>query len=132
MAEKRVSIKLVGDAKTEYLQLQEVVRKEREKGVLSSFHQTLLRSIDSKIMVLKANYDYGTEIPKRLVPRKYLEEYNVTNLWKVDLSGYWRLLYTLKQPQREQTEVEILSIWLDILDIIDHKKNDKIFLFRKK
>ena len=132
MVEKRVSIKLLGEAKEDYLKLQEIVRQEREKGVTSSFHQTLLRSIESKIALLKSNYDYGTQIPKKLVPSKYLQEYDVTNLWKVDLSGYWRMIYTLKQPQREQTEVDILLIWLDVLDIVDHKKYDKIFGYRKK
>ncbi len=49
-----------------------------------------------------------------------------------DLSGYWRLIYTLKQPQRENPEIEVLSIWLDVLDILDHPKYDKIFGYRKK
>jgi len=91
-----------------------------------------LRSIDSKIALLKVNYDYGIQIPKRLIPKKYLVQYEVTNLWKVNLSGYWRLVYTLRQPQREQTEVEIISIWLDVLDIMDHEKYDKIFGYKKK
>ena len=132
MIQKRVSIKLVGEAKEEYLRLQAIVRHEKEKDIESSFHQTLLRSIDSKIAVLKANYDYGIQIPKRQIPSKYLKDFDVTNLWKVDLSGYWRMIYTLKQPQREQTEIEILSIWLDVLDIIDHDKYNKIFSYKKK
>src|SRR3989338_9116817 len=129
---KRVSIKLIGEAKEEYLKLQEAARQEREKGIESSFHQTLLKSIDSKIALLKANYDYGTQIPRKLIPRKYQIEYEVTNLWKVDLAGYWRLVYTLKQPQREQTEIEILTIWLGVLDLIDHNHYDKIFGYKKK
>jgi hypothetical protein len=132
MPEKRVSIKLVGEAKEVYLKLQEIVRQGKERGTTGSFYQTLLRSIDSKIALLKANYDYGIQIPKKLIPKKYLTEYEVTNLWKVNLSGYWRMIYTLKQPQREQMEVEIISIWLDILDIMDHKKYDKIFGYKKK
>lgn len=132
MVEKRVSVKLLGEAREEYLKLQESARKENEKGIASSFHQTLLRSIDSKIALLKANYDSGIQIPKRLIPHKYLQEYEVTNLWKVDLPCYWRMTYTLKQPQREQTEIEIISIWLDVLDIIDHKKYNKLFGYRKR
>lgn len=131
MVEKRISIKLVGEAKEEYLKLQEITRQEKEKSIKSSFHQTLLKSIDSKIALLKANYDYGTQIPRKLIPKKYLREFNVTNLWKVDLSGFWRMIYTLKQPQRDQTEIEIISIWLDVLDIVDHKKYDKLFGYRK-
>lgn len=132
MTEKRVSIKLLGEAKEEYLRLQGAVRQEREKGVEGSFHQTLLKSIDSKIALLKANYDYGVQIPRKLIPHKYVVEYDVTNLWKVDLAGYWRLIYTLKQPQREATEVEVITIWLDVLDISDHKRYDMAFGYRKR
>jgi hypothetical protein len=130
MIEKRVSVKLIGDAKEAYLAIHKKVREEREKNITSSFHQTLLRSIDSKIALLKANYDCGIQISKRRIPSKYIIEYEVTNLWKVNLSGYWRMIYTLKQPQREQTEIEIISIWLDVLDIIDHETYNKIFGYK--
>ncbi len=132
MSEKHVTMKLLGEAKEEYLKLQETVRQEIEKGITTSFHQTLLRSIDSRITLLKANYSYGIQIPRKQIPRSYINKYEVTNLWKVDLSGYWRLIYTLKQPQREQTEIDILTIWLDVLDIVDHPKYNKIFGYRKR
>ncbi|OIO21195.1 hypothetical protein COV61_05610 [Candidatus Micrarchaeota archaeon CG11_big_fil_rev_8_21_14_0_20_47_5] len=132
MAEKKVSVKLLGEAKDEYLHLQEIVKDERKRCIKSSFHQTLLKSIDSKLAIMKTNYDYGVQIPRRAIPAKYLQGYGVTNLWKVDLSGYWRMIYTLKQPQREQAEIEIISIWLDVLDIIDHPKYDKVFGYRKR
>ena len=132
MVERKVTIKLLGEAKEEYLKLRETVKREVENGVKSSFHQTLLRSIDSKIELLKADYSYGIQISRRQIPKKYLGEYEVTNLWKVDLSGYWRLIYTLKQPQREQTEINIITIWLDVLDIIDHPSYNKIFGYRKR
>lgn len=132
MAEKRVTIKLLSEAKEDYLKLQATSREEMEKGITNSFHQTLLHSIDSKIALLKANYSYGIQIPKKQIPRKYIEKYEVNNLWKVDLSGYWRLIYTLKQPQRDQTEIDIITIWLDVLDVIDHDKYNKIFGYRKR
>jgi hypothetical protein len=44
MPGKRVSIKLLGEAKEVYLKLQEIVRQEKEKGITGSFHQTLLKS----------------------------------------------------------------------------------------
>jgi len=132
MVEKRVTIKLLGEAKDDYLRLQETVKQEMAQGVTKSFHQTLLHSIDSKFALLKADYSYGIQIPRKQIPKKYLVEYEVTNLWKVDLSGYWRLIYTLKQPQREETEIAIITIWLDVLDIIDHPEYNKVFGYRKK
>jgi hypothetical protein len=78
------------------------------------------------------DYGYEIHIPKKNVARKYISLYDVTNLWKVNLSGAWRMIYTIKQPQREDTEIEILSIWLDVLDIISHDEYDKIFGYRKR
>ncbi len=132
MAKKRTAIKLLGDAKEEYLKLKAAVEEEQKKRITSSFHQTLFASISSKIELLRNKYDYGIQIPKRQIPAKYVEQYGVTNLWKVDLSGYWRMIYTLKQPQREQAEVEIITIWLDVLDIYDHERYNKAFGYRKR
>ena len=89
-----------------------------------------MRSIEDKIAILKRDYDFGIHIPKNRIGPKYILEYDVTNLWKVNLSGGWRMIYTLKQPQRESAEVEILSIWLDVLDIISHGEYDKIFNYK--
>ena len=130
MTDKRISIKLLGDAKEAYLSLKKKVGEERSKGIAGSFHQTLLKSIEDKIAMLKKDCDFGIHIPKDRIGQKYIVQYDVTNLWKVNLSGGWRMIYTLKQPQRENTEIEILSIWLDVLDIMSHEKYDKIFKYR--
>jgi len=131
MASKHVIITLVGDAKEEYLHLKETVANEIKNGASSSFHQTLLRSIDSKFSILKSNCCYGVQLTKSRMPPKY-EKYSPTNLWKVDLSGYWRMVYTLRQPQREGAEIEVMEIFLDVLDIVGHPAYDKIFGYRKK
>ena len=130
LAEKRISIKLIGEAKEAYLTLKRLTEEEKQKGITSSFNQTLFRSIEDKIAILKRDYDFGIHIPKNRMGPRYILEYDVTNLWKVNLSGGWRMIYTLKQPQRESAEVEILSIWLDVLDIISHAEYDKIFNYK--
>ncbi len=132
MVKKHVSVKLLGDAKESYLALQQKVKEERENGIESSVFQILLKSIESKIALLKINCDYGIQIPRKNTPQKYLQHYEVTNLWKVNLSGYWRMIYTLKQPYREKTGVDFITVWLDILDIIDHQTYDKIFGYKKR
>jgi len=132
MAERIILVKFVGDAKRDYLALRAAVEKESTSGVASSFHKTLLTAIDTKVILLKQSPDYGVHIPRRLVPIKYSHEYGVTNLWKVDLPGYWRMIYTIRQPQRGNSQVEVLEILLDILDVIGHKEYDHIFGYRKR
>ncbi|MDD3159583.1 MAG: hypothetical protein PHQ98_01280 [Candidatus ainarchaeum sp.] len=132
MVQKKVIIKLLNEAKDDYLKLKESVKIEKEKGISSSIHQTLLKSIESKFELLKTNYDYGIQIPKKNFPKKYIELFNITNLWKIDLPNYWRMIYTLNQQQRDQTEIEIITIYLDVLDIIDHNKYNKIFRYKKR
>ncbi|VVB67043.1 Uncharacterised protein [Candidatus Norongarragalina meridionalis] len=132
MKERRVTVKMLGEAKEEYRRLREISEEERKKGTTDSFHQTLLRSIDAKIELLKADYGYGIQIPKRCIPAKYVREYGATNLWKADLAGYWRMIYTLKQPLRGPAEIGIIDVWLDVLGIMDHEKYDKLFGYRGK
>jgi len=80
----------------------------------------LLRSIKQKADFIKANPFYGDNIPKDRIPKSC----NVQNLWVVRLSGYWRMLYTIKGDQ-----VEIICF---VLDIIDHNKYNKKFGYRKQ
>jgi hypothetical protein len=42
------------------------------------------------------------------------------------------MIYTIRQPQRGNSQVEVLEIMLDILDVVDHKEYDHIFGYRKR
>jgi hypothetical protein len=100
------------------------VGEEISKGITKSDHQTLLNSIKQKIDLLKDNPSYGVHIQKNRIPKEYLSNYDVNNLWKINLSGAWRMIYTIRG-----TQVEIISL---ILDIMNHKDYDKKFGYRKK
>jgi Txe/YoeB family toxin of Txe-Axe toxin-antitoxin module len=80
----------------------------------------LLRSIKTKIEFIRANPFYGENIPKKKIPK----EYNVQNLWHVELSNYWRMLYTVKG--------DLIEVFCFILDILDHPRYDKKFGYKKK
>ncbi|MBI2655329.1 hypothetical protein HYX06_02800 [Candidatus Woesearchaeota archaeon] len=84
----------------------------------------LLRSIRQKIDFVKANPFYGDNISKALIPKEYIVRYDAKNLWRVELTNYWKMLYTIKGDQ-----VEIICF---VLDIIDHKGYDKKFGYRKR
>ena len=121
---KPVKVVLVGNAKEEFEALITTVGDEVIRGITHSDHQTLLNSVKQKIEFLKENPEYGIHIPKDRIPKEYLFRYEVNNLWKVNLSGAWRMLYTIKG-----SEIEILSV---ILDILDHKKYEKKFGYRDR
>lgn len=62
-------------------------------------------------------------IEKRKIPTEYIREYDVNNLWKVNLSGAWRMIYTIRG-----SEVDIIAL---ILDLMDHKEYNKKFGYKK-
>lgn len=120
---KSVNIMITGAAKEEFEELNKLVGEEISKGIISSDYQTLLNSIKQKIEFLKENPEYGIHIPKDRIPKEYFLLYDVNNLWKVNLSGAWRMIYTLRG-----SEIEIISL---ILDILDHRGYEKKFRYKK-
>ena len=120
---KPVAVVIAEDILPAYKMLVETVEEEKRSTVPNSENQQLLKSIEHKIIYLKMNPQAGIAIPKDRIPKKYVVFYKVTNLWKMDLVGGWRLIYTLKNE-----ELEILAV---ILDIYYHPTYDKIFEYRK-
>ena len=90
----------------------------------SKFHKQLLKAIEREKDCLLINPHRGIQVPKDQIPKEYVSMYGVTNLWKVNLPDYWRMVYTIIG-----NELEIISI---LLEFMDHKKYDKIFRYRKK
>lgn len=82
----------------------------------------LVKLIEKGINKLKYNYKYGDHVSKEKIPKEYIEKYSVKNLWKLDLSSFWRLIYTVRG-----TEIEVISI---ILEVLDHKKYDRKFGYK--
>ena len=53
--------------------------------------------------LLKDNVHYGQPIAKKLIPAEYKTKYGITNLFRVELPNFWRmLLYPYSQ------EVQVL------------------------
>ncbi len=117
---KPVRVILLDEADIEYKRLNVVVGQQRSEGKDSTEEMQLLRSIEQKIELIKANPFYGDNIEKKKIPKSY----NVQNLWRVELTGFWRLLYTIKGDQ-----IEIVCF---VLDIVDHERYDKIFGYKGK
>jgi len=56
---------------------------------------------------------------------EYKRDYDLKNLFRVELSYFWRMLYTLV-PGNEGIEIAIV-----VLDIVDNKRYDKLFGYKK-
>lgn len=116
---KPTRVVLIGQAKEEFECLNEIVGQQIKDGKENTDEIQLLNSIKQKVEFLKANPFYGNNIEKRKIPKTY----NVSNLWRTELSQFWRMLYTIKGDQ-----IEIICF---ILEIIDHKRYDKVFGYKK-
>lgn len=121
---KEIKVVLSEEATKEYNELNRIVGDELQRGVTSSVHQSILRSVQRVKGWLKENPFAGEQVQKSLIPQYYINKYCVTNLWRIDLSDYWRLIYTI-----QSNEVEIIDF---VLNIVDHKKYDKIFGYKGK
>ena len=83
---------------------------------LKEFDPVLYKSLIRAFNDLLENAFCGIQIPKRLIPT----EYKCNNLWKYNLPDAWRLIYTIKAPNK----VEIISV---ILEWMNHKEYERKF-----
>lgn len=121
---KRIRVILSEEANEQIMKLNEVIGEEIKKGIKKSENQMLLKSLQRALGILRSNPFAGIHVKKSLIPKKYIKNYDASNLWKFDLSNFWRMIYTVTG-----NDVEIISF---ILDIIDHKTYNKIFGYKKK
>jgi Txe/YoeB family toxin of Txe-Axe toxin-antitoxin module len=91
--------------------------------LLSGKHeeQQLSEALNNAIAIIKQNPLSGTKIPRRLWPRTYTKNYQITNLWKYNLPHAWRMVYTIY----EDTDI-ILVI---ILEWFSHKQYERTFKY---
>ncbi|MDP3639735.1 MAG: hypothetical protein Q8R53_00845 [Nanoarchaeota archaeon] len=116
---KSVRVKLSPEA-------EEVYKHLNEEAPTSKTERMILKAVNQKVELIKANPHYGDPLAKNLIPEEYLLKYGATNLFRVELPVFWRMLYSLTDGE---SEVEIVAF---ILDVIDHKTYDKKFGYRGK
>ena len=78
------------------------------------------------IMALKLKKKNNMELEEEgiSIPDEYKIRYGITNLFRVELPNFWRMLYTLIEGE---SKIEVISF---ILDIIDHPNYDKKFRYK--
>ena len=95
------------------------------KALDSKKEEAILNAFNQKVELIKENVHYGQPIAKKLIPIEYKTKYGITNLFRVELPDFWRMLYTLTAGS---SGIEIIVL---VLDIINHKKYDKKFGYKK-
>ena len=119
---KEIKVILSNEASEVYEELNTVVGDEKRKGIESSFHQTLLRSINRIRDLLKKNPFAGNQVPKRQIPKKYIDKYGVENVWRIEIASRWRVIYTITG-----NKIEIINF---VIDIFNHKEYDEVFGYK--
>ena len=114
ITKKKVNVILREQAKESYLKL----KKQSDKEAKS-----ILKSIERVIELLKQNPQFGNPIKKSLIPEQFRQQ-GIQNLYRVELSKFWRMLYAL--------EGSTVEIFVFILTITDHKQYDKLWGYKKK
>lgn len=111
---KEVRIILRNQAKYAYLELKKRTDKQS---------QSILRSFERIKEILKSNPQYGDPIAKDLIPDEFKKE-GITNLYRAELSNFWRMIYTIEGNQVE--------IFIFVLTISDHPYYNKLFGYKKR
>ncbi len=104
---------------------EEAFKKLNTEAQNSKVDASILKSINNKIELIKMNPHYGEPVEKKKIPSIYKERYEITNLFRVELSSFWRMDYTLRN---NETEIEIIAF---VLNIMNHNKYNKIYGYRK-
>lgn len=94
------------------------LKQRQDKESLS-----ILRSFERVREILKTNPQYGNPLAKELIPDEFKRE-GITNLYRAELSNFWRMLYTLEGNR--------IEIFIFILTISDHPHYNKLFGYRKR
>ncbi|MBS3101552.1 hypothetical protein J4204_05480 [Candidatus Woesearchaeota archaeon] len=103
---------------------EEVYKYLTKQAPSSKTESMILNAVNKKIELIKLNIHYGNPVAKNLIPKEYRIKYGVTNLFRIELPQFWRMLYTLTNGD---TEIEIIAF---VLDVIDHKTYDKKFGYK--
>jgi len=80
----------------------------------------LRKSIQKAVDDLRENVFAGEHIPKELIPKRYIQNYKIDNLWWYPLTKGWRLVYSVVTP----SNVEILAV---IIEYFNHKEYERRF-----
>ncbi len=120
---KDILVQFDREAYREYQSLQNLVLQRKSSRKKPTYAQ-LLSSINTAVANLKIDPHYGNLIPRKYLSKRTMQRYGTDKIFRVELVGYWRLLYTLVGD-----EAKIIAF---VLEYMDHAQYNKIFGYKKK
>ena len=98
---------------------EEVYNYLNKRSLSSKTEKMILKAVHKKIGLIKEDIHYGNPIAKKLIPHEYKIKYNISNLFRVELPKFWRMLYTITNGD---SEIEIIAFVLDVINHIEYNK----------
>ncbi|MHA2431558.1 MAG: hypothetical protein ACXACC_11100 [Promethearchaeota archaeon] len=77
----KIRVILSSDAKEIY---NDLIRK----ATVSKIEKTILLAITNKIELIKSDPHYDDPVAKSLIPKEYMNKYEISNLFRVGLPNY--------------------------------------------
>ena len=122
LKDKQKIVKTIGEADEAILKLESTIKSFESEGKSPPKSDLqLLKSIYRSIELLKIKPFAGDNVSSALWPKEFE---NLPNLFRMELSQFWRMLYYVIGD-----ETRVISV---IFEISNHERYNKIFGYRKK
>jgi len=83
--------------------------------------EKLQNEINDAKKLLKEDCCIGNKIQKNLWPKKYIQKYDIKNLWRYELQQGYRLIYTIISDGNNISSI--------LLDLFNHTDYEKLFKY---
>ncbi len=120
---KKIEINFKDEALKEYINLKDYVKQNKTSRNKPTYFQ-LLNSIEKTLTLIEINPYHGNLIPKKYLNKNLIKIYGTDKIYREELIGYWRLIYTLIG-----NEIKIVAI---ILDFMNHNDYNNLFGYKKR
>ena len=122
--------KMNGDSKKKIIiyyskAVEETLNFLEQTKTQNKISRSIYNSFLKKIELIKSNPLYGDNIPKKQIPTEYIINYKINNLFRLEISNYWRCLYSL--VDEKENKIKIIAF---VIDLIDHKKYNCKFKYK--
>ncbi|MBI5146410.1 MAG: hypothetical protein HZA84_04230 [Thaumarchaeota archaeon] len=87
----------------------------------TNLNNALYRKVKETIDDLKKDRIVGFRLRQEQIPQYYVKKHDINAVYKVDLPGYWRLIYGILVIHGERKAL--------LMELFDHGKYDKRFCY---